>query len=103
MKCKNWLTFFYLLGLAEKHQITADEIDSNLVLKTAKTDETSQDENVKNTGKYTRQWTVDTTKGQLISECLFDILNFPKNQRKIWKISALEYKKRSNQLNKGTF
>ena len=22
-------------------------------------------------------------KGQLISECLFDILNFPKNQRKI--------------------
>merc|ERR1711971_897064 len=48
-------------GLAEKHQITADEIDSNLALKAAKTDETSQDENVKNTGKYTRQWTVDTT------------------------------------------
>ena len=23
------------------------------------------------------------TKGQLISECLFDVLNFPKNQRKI--------------------
>jgi hypothetical protein len=22
-------------------------------------------------------------KGQLISECLFDVLNFPKNQRKI--------------------
>ena len=53
--------FFYLLGLAEKHQITADEIDSNLALKAAKTDETSQNENVKNTGKYTRQWTVDTT------------------------------------------
>ena len=32
-----------------------------MVLKPAKTDETSQDENVKNTGKYTRQWTVDTT------------------------------------------
>ena len=53
--------FFYLLGLAEKHQITADEIDSNLALKEANTDETSQDENVKITGKYTRQWTVDTT------------------------------------------
>merc|ERR1711971_660943 len=48
-------------GLAEKHQITADEIDSNLALKEANTDETSQDENVKITGKYTRQWTVDTT------------------------------------------
>ena len=24
-------------------------------------------------------------KGQLITECLFDILNFPKNQRKIWQ------------------
>ena len=24
-----------------------------------------------------------TLKGQLISECLFDVLNFPKNQRKI--------------------
>ena len=53
--------FFYLLGLAEKHQITADEIDSNLALKEANTDETSHDENVKITGKYTRQWTVDTT------------------------------------------
>ena len=31
-------------------------------------------------------------KGQSISECLFDTLNFPKNQRKIWQISALEYK-----------
>ena len=56
----NW-HFFNLLGLVEKHQIIADEIDSSLVLKTAKTDETSQDENVKNTGKYTRQWTVDAT------------------------------------------
>ena len=35
-------------------------------------------------------------KGQLISECLFDMLNFPKNQRKIWQISALESKKWSN-------
>ena len=37
-------------------------------------------------------------KGQLISECLFDFLNFPKNQRKIWKISAQETK--SGQINK---
>ena len=29
-------------------------------------------------------------------------LNFPKNQPKIWQISALEYKKWSNQKNKGT-
>ena len=35
-------------------------------------------------------------KGQLISECLFDVLFFPKNQRKIWQISALESKKCSN-------
>ena len=35
-------------------------------------------------------------KGQLISEWLFDVLNFPKNQQKIWQISALEYKKWSN-------
>ena len=35
-------------------------------------------------------------KGQLISECLFDILNFPKNKQKVWKISASESKKRSN-------
>ena len=42
-------------------------------------------------------------EGQLILECLFDILNFPKKQRKIWQISALEYKKWSNQQNKGTF
>ena len=34
-----------------------------------------------------------TAKGQLISECLFDVLNFPKNQR---QISALESKKWSN-------
>ena len=42
-------------------------------------------------------------KGQLISECLFDVLNFPKDQRKFWKISALECKKSSNQKNKGDF
>ena len=35
-------------------------------------------------------------KGQLISECLFDALNFTKKQRKIWQISALESKKWSN-------
>ena len=33
------------------------------------------------------------TKGQLISECLFGVIDFPKKQRKIWQISALESKK----------
>ena len=42
-------------------------------------------------------------KGQLILECLFDVLNFAKKQQKIWQISALESKKCSNQQNKGTF
>ena len=41
-------------------------------------------------------------KGQLISECLFDDLNFPKKQRKIWQISAQETKKLSNLQSKGT-
>ena len=27
-------------------------------------------------------------KGQLISECLLGIIEFPKNHRKIWQISA---------------
>ena len=35
-------------------------------------------------------------KGELISECLFDFLNFPKNHRKIWQISAQGSKKWSN-------
>ena len=35
----------------------------------------------------------DATKGQLISECLFDVLNFLKQQQKICQISALESKK----------
>jgi hypothetical protein len=30
-----------------------------------------------------REKWLDYFKGQLISECLFDVLNFPKNQRKI--------------------
>ena len=42
-------------------------------------------------------------KGQLISECLVDVLNFPKNQRKIWQISAPESKKWWNQQNEYTF
>ena len=42
-------------------------------------------------------------KGQIISECLFDFLNFPKNQRKIWQVSAQKSKKWSNQQSKGTF
>ena len=36
------------------------------------------------------------TKGQLISECLFGVLNFPKKHQRIWQISALESKKWSN-------
>ena len=35
-------------------------------------------------------------RGQIISECLFDFLNFPKNHRKIWQISAQGSKKWSN-------
>ena len=42
-------------------------------------------------------------KGQLISECLFCVLNFTKNQRKFWQISAPETKKWSDQQSKGTF
>ena len=42
-------------------------------------------------------------KGQLISEGLFGLINYPKNQWKIWKISALETKKWSNQQSKATF
>ena len=41
------------------------------------------------------------TKGQLILECLLGVINFPKSQRKIWQISALETKKWSNQQSKG--
>ena len=32
-------------------------------------------------------------KDQLISEWLFDVLNFPKSKAKIWQISAQEFKK----------
>ena len=39
-------------------------------------------------------------KGQLISECLFGIFNFPKKQWKIWQISALGTNKCSNQQSK---
>ena len=42
-------------------------------------------------------------KGQLISECLLDVIDFPQNQRKIWQSSALESKKCSNQQSKSTF
>ena len=34
-----------------------------------------------------------STKGQLISECIFGVLNFPKQQQKIRQISAPESKK----------
>ena len=43
------------------------------------------------------------TKGQLISECLFDTLKFPKKTRKIRQISALEYKKWSNHKTKAHY
>ena len=43
------------------------------------------------------------SKGQLFSECIFDVLNFPKNQQKIWQISTLETKEWSNQQSGGTF
>ena len=34
----------------------------------------------------------ETVKGQLISECLLGVMDFPKNQQKIWQSSALESK-----------
>ena len=44
-----------------------------------------------------------TFKGQLISEWLLYVLNFPKSNTKIWRFSTLEFKKWSNQiLDKGT-
>ena len=39
-------------------------------------------------------------KGQIISECLFDFLNFPKNHRKFWQISAQEHERCWNHQNK---
>ena len=42
-------------------------------------------------------------KGKLISECLLGVIDFPKKQRKIWQISALESKKWSNQQIKSAF
>ena len=39
-------------------------------------------------------------KGQLISESVLGVIDFPKKQRKIWQISALESKKWSNQQSK---
>ena len=41
-------------------------------------------------------------KGQLLSEWLFDVLNFPKTNAKIWNIYALESKKWLNHKYKGT-
>ena len=40
---------------------------------------------------------IQSAKGKLISVCLLGIIDFPKKQPKIWQISALESKKRSNQ------
>ena len=41
-------------------------------------------------------WGKNACKDQLISECLFGVLNFPKNQQKIQQISAPVSKKWSN-------
>ena len=43
-----------------------------------------------------------SSKGQLISECLWGVIDFPKNQQKIWQISAQESKKWSNQQSRDT-
>ena len=40
-------------------------------------------EKVPNSSKIHRWPNIRTSKGQLISECPFDVSNFPKNQRKI--------------------
>ena len=45
----------------------------------------------------------ESIKGHLISECLLGVIDFPKNQQKIWQISALESEKWSNQQSKCTF
>ena len=42
-------------------------------------------------------------KGQLISECILGVIDFPKKQRKFWQISALDSKKWSNQQSESTF
>ena len=42
-------------------------------------------------------WNCLLSKGQWISECLLGVIDFPKNQQKIWQISALESKKWTNQ------
>ena len=41
-------------------------------------------------------------KGQLISECLLGVIDFPKNQQEILQISVLESKKWSNHRMKHT-
>ena len=47
---------------------------------------------------------IQTAKGQLISEWLFGVFNFPqKKPRKIWWIFALEFRKWLNQAIKGHF
>ena len=43
-----------------------------------------------------------TVKGQIISECPYEIIVYPKIAMKISEISALASKERSNQKNKGT-
>ena len=45
--------------------------------------------------------TVPTNKGQLISEQIYAVLNFPKMLRNIARISALASKMSQNQKNEG--
>ena len=42
-------------------------------------------------------------KGEIISEGNFDVLNFPKNQKNIWRISALASKMGQIKKNKGPY
>ena len=53
-------------------------------------------EKEEDTFEAVNQETASTHTGQIISECLFHFLNFPKKQWKIWQISAQEFKKWSN-------
>ena len=42
---------------------------------------------------FQKKWTLSSAKGQIILECPFEILDFPKIPRKVLQISALESEK----------
>ena len=46
-------------------------------------DDDVEEEVIENCSQHSSMFFLKIFKGQLISECLFDILNFPKNHRKI--------------------